>query len=58
MTDQTEAMDRLIEQDADLIDTPAMTDVEKKRLCGVCYGECFLGQRTHSDCEELRKDHQ
>lgn len=28
MTDKTEAMDRLIEQDADLIDVPAMTDVE------------------------------
>ena len=29
MTDRTQAMDRLIEQDADLIDLPAMTDVEK-----------------------------
>jgi hypothetical protein len=28
MTDKTEAMDRLIAQDADLIDMPAMTDVE------------------------------
>jgi hypothetical protein len=29
MTDKTQAMDRLIAQDADLIDMPAMTDVEK-----------------------------
>ena len=28
MTDKTQAMDRLIEQDADLIELPAMTDVE------------------------------
>jgi hypothetical protein len=28
MTDKTQAMDRLIAQDADLIDLPAMTDVE------------------------------
>ena len=28
MIDKTQAMDRLIEQDADLIDVPAMTDVE------------------------------
>jgi hypothetical protein len=28
MIDQTQAMDRLIAQDADLIDLPAMTDVE------------------------------
>ena len=30
MTDKTQAMDRLIKQDADLIDVPAMTDVENE----------------------------
>ena len=37
MTDKTQAMDRLIKQDADLIELPAMTDVETiARICDTC----------------------
>jgi hypothetical protein len=55
MIDKTQAMDRLIAQDADLIDPPAMTDVETTEHEAIVKNCISCGKDGHhwNECRDV-----